>query len=126
MKIYNILLFYCQKCMAYLNTAFNINVKLKHVVIGLKQIRKKYFFLFSFQDTYFKMGYRMKNDCQDSLNIEQYFKTSFDGYQVSIKKNHYVSNTVKRFSNLLCSTLVFFIKSLEHREYKCLYIQIHI
>lgn len=46
--------------MAYLNTAFNINVKLKHVVIGLKQIRKKYFFLFSFQDTYFKMGYRIK------------------------------------------------------------------
>lgn len=70
--------------MAYLNTAFNINVKLKHVVIGLKQNRKKYFFLFSFQDTYFKMGYRMKNDCQDSLNIEQFFKTSFDGYQVSI------------------------------------------
>lgn len=70
--------------MAYLNTAFNINVKLKHVVIGLKQIRKKYFFLFSFQDTYFKMGYRMKTDCQDSLNIEQFSKTSFDGYQVSI------------------------------------------
>lgn len=95
-----------------LNNALKFIVKWKHVVIGFYvETNPEVLFYntiisyIAFKIYKFKMGCRIKNECQDGLKLKQFVKNSLymdmDNMLDFLKMKSMFKNTVKRLTNLL-------------------------
>lgn len=94
-----------------LNNALNVTVKWKHVVIGFYVETNPKVLLYNTIISYiafkiykFKIGCRIKNECQDSYNLKQFVKNSLYkdmDIMLDFSNMNSFKNMVNRLTNLL-------------------------